>query len=97
MEQKQLTQFTFYDLYWDLIKQSDDSVAGRLIQNICKYMFTDERIEPSPDDMKNYFCSNIVDALEEDKKLELKVKYPKRSIGKCGTSVFLTRTIKQSS
>lgn len=42
MEQKQLTQFTFYDLYWDLIKQSDDSAAGRLIQNICKYMFTDE-------------------------------------------------------
>lgn len=47
MKQKQLTQFTFYDLYWDLIKQSDDSAAGRLIWNICKYMYTDEPI-PEP-------------------------------------------------
>ena len=45
MEQKQLTQFTFYDLYWDLIRQSDDRSAGRLVRNICRYMFTDEPID----------------------------------------------------
>ena len=55
MEQKQLTQFTFYDLYWDLIKQSDDGAAGRLIRNICKYMFTDEPITEPQDDKENYF------------------------------------------
>ncbi len=38
MEQKQLKQFTFYDLYWDLIRQSDDTSAGRLVRNICRYM-----------------------------------------------------------
>lgn len=77
MEQKQLTQFTFYDLYWDLIKQSDDGAAGRLIQNICKYMFTDEPITEPQDDKENYFWSNIVDILDEDKQCELSGKIPK--------------------
>lgn len=77
MEQKQLTQFTFYDLYWDLIKQSDDSAAGRLIQNICKYMFTDEPITEPQDDKENYFWSNIVDVLDEDKLCELSGRIPK--------------------
>lgn len=77
MEQKQLTQFTFYDLYWDLIKQSDDDAAGRLIQNICKYMFTDELVESPQDDRENYFWSNIVDILDEDKQCELNGKIPK--------------------
>ncbi len=77
MEHKQLTQFTFYDLYWDLIKQSDDGAAGRLIQNICKYMFTDEQITESTDNKENYFWSNIVDVLDEDKLCELSGKIPK--------------------
>lgn len=77
MEQKQLTQFTFYDLYWDLIKQSDDVAAGRLIQNICKYMFTDEPIAEPQDDKENYFWSNIVDVLDEDKQCELNGRIPK--------------------
>ncbi len=77
MEQTQLKQFTFYDLYWDLIKQSDDDIAGRLIQNICKYMLTDELVEPPQDDKENYFWSNIVDILEEDKLCELNGRLPK--------------------
>lgn len=71
MEQKQLTQFTFYDLYWDLIRQSDDRSAGRLVRNICRYMFTDEPIDEPQDDKENYFWSNIVDMLDEDKHCEL--------------------------
>lgn len=77
MEQKQLTQFTFYDLYWDLIKQSDDGEAGRLIRDICKFMFTDEPITESQDDKENFFWSNIVDVLNEDKQCELSGKIPK--------------------
>ena len=77
MKQKQLTQFTFYDLYWDLIKQSDDSAAGRLIRNICNYMFTDEPIAEPQDDKENYFWSNIVDVLDEDKQCELSGRIPK--------------------
>ena len=77
MEQKQLKQFTFYDLYWDLIRQSDDASAGRLARNICRYMFTDELINEPQDDRENFFWSNIVDLLEEDKQIELCGKQPK--------------------
>ena len=77
MEQKQLTQFTFYDLYWDLIRQSDDASAGRLVRNICQYMFTDETIDEPQDDKENFFWSNIVDLLEEDKQIETHGKQPK--------------------
>ena len=77
MEQKQLRQFTFYDLYWDLIKQSDDSSAGRMVRNICQYMFTNETVIEPHDDKENFFWSNIVDLLEEDKQIELSGKQPK--------------------
>ena len=77
MEQKQLKQFTFYDLYWDLIRQSDDASAGRIVRNICQYMFTNEEVAESQDDKENFFWSNIVDLLEEDKQIELSGKQPK--------------------
>lgn len=77
MEQKQLKQFTFYDLYWDLIKQSDDASAGRMVRNICQYMFTNETAIEPQDDKENFFWSNIVDLLEEDKQIELGGKKPK--------------------
>ena len=77
MEQKQLTQFTFYDLYWELIRQSDDASAGRLIRNICQYMFTSEEVHEPQDDKENFFWSNIVDLLEEDKQIEMLGKQPK--------------------
>lgn len=59
MEQKQLKQFAFYDLYWDLIRQLDDSSAERIAQNICRYMFTDEQVSDLQDDNENFFWSNI--------------------------------------
>lgn len=77
MEQRQLKQFTFYDLYWDLIRQSDDASAGRLIRNICQYMFTNETVAEPQDDRENFFWSNIADLLEEDKQTEMSGKQPK--------------------
>lgn len=77
MEQKQLKQFTFYDLYWDLIRQSDDASAGRMVRNICQYMFTNDEVVESQDDKESFFWSNIVDLLEEDKQIELSGKQPK--------------------
>lgn len=77
MEQKQLRQFTFYDLYWDLIRQSDDASAGRLVRYICQYMFTNEAVIEPQDDRESFFWSNIVDLLEEDKQIELSCKQPK--------------------
>ncbi len=64
-------------LYWDLIKQSDDSSAGRMVRNICQYMFTDDEVTEPQDDKENFFWSNIVDLLEEDKQIELSGKQPK--------------------
>lgn len=60
MAQKQLKQFTFCDLYWDLIKQWDDASAGRMVRNICQYMFTNEIVAEPQDDKENFFWSNIV-------------------------------------
>lgn len=77
MEQEQLKQFTFYDLYWDLMRQSDDASAGRMARNICQFMFTNETVTEPQDDKENFFWSNIVDLLEEDKQIEMSGKLPK--------------------
>ncbi len=77
MEQKQLKQFTFYDWYWDLMRQSGDASAGRLVRNICLYMFTSETVTEPQDDRENFFWSNIVDLLEEDKQIEMSGKKSK--------------------
>lgn len=39
MEEKRLKQFTFYDLYYDALKRLPDEAAGRMAENICKFMF----------------------------------------------------------
>ena len=42
MEEKRLKQFTFYDLYYDALKRLPDEAAGRMAENICRFMFTNE-------------------------------------------------------
>ena len=49
MEKKQLWKFTFFDLYWELLKQLENEAAGRFATNICAFMFTDKEI-PAPED-----------------------------------------------
>lgn len=63
MEQTQLKQFTFYDLYWDLIRQSDDASTGRMAMNICKYMFNNVMSEFKDKSMQGYFnlCKRKMD------------------------------------
>ena len=77
MEKKQLTQFTFFDLYWELLKQLENEAAGRFASNICTFMFTDEDVPAPEDDRENYFWSNIIDVLDEDKRIEQEGKIPK--------------------
>ena len=48
-----------------------------MMRNICQYMFTNEEVAESQDDKENFFWSNIVDLLEEDKQIELSGKQPK--------------------
>lgn len=77
MEEKRLKQFTFYDLYYEALKGLPDEAAGRMAKNICKFMFSNETIPEPQDDRENFFWSNIVDLLEEDKQIELCGKQPK--------------------
>ena len=42
MEQKQIKQFTFYDLYAELMDVLNDEERGKLLRRMCEYMFTEE-------------------------------------------------------
>lgn len=42
MEQKQLKQFTFYDLYAELMNVLNDDERGKLLRRMCEYMFMDD-------------------------------------------------------
>lgn len=77
MEEKRLKQFTFYDLYYDALKRLPDEAAGRMAENICKFMFTNENIPEPQDDRENFFWSNIKDVLEEVKRIEESGRKPK--------------------
>lgn len=55
------------------MRQSDDASAGRLVRNICQYIFTDDEVIEPQDDKENFFWSNIIDLLEEDKLIEPKL------------------------
>ena len=77
MEEKRLKQFTFYDLYYEVLKGLPDESAGRMAKNICKFMFTNEEIPEPQDDRENFFWSNIKDVLEEGKRIEECGRKPK--------------------
>ncbi len=72
-----MKHFTFYDLYWKLIKNVDDITAGRLAKAICKYVFCDESPDIFEDDTEAFIWSNIEDILERTKQIEATGKTPK--------------------
>ena len=94
MENRQLTKFTFYDLYGELLEQLEDEAAGRFATLICEYMLTDKEIIPPEDDRENYFWCNIEDILAEDKRIEKSGKIPKTLNAKMRHFTFLERYYK---
>lgn len=76
MEEKELKQFTFYDLYYESLRHLTDESAGRTAKNICRFMFTDEPVREPQDDKEDFFWSNIVEVLEEDKRIEQSGRQP---------------------
>ena len=94
MENRQLTKFTFYDLYGELLEQLEDEAAGRFATLICEYMLTDKEIVPPEDDRENYFWCNIEDILAEDKRIEKSGKIPKTLNAKMRHFTFLERYYK---
>ena len=73
----QLKRFTFYDLYWKLVKNVNNVTAGRIIKTICAYEFCGEQPTQITDDTEAFIWSNIEDVLASVKQLEMAGKAPK--------------------
>ena len=73
----QLKHFTFYDLYWRLVKNVNNITAGRIIKNVCAYEFCGEQPTTITDDTEGFIWSNIEDILVRVKQLETSGKTPK--------------------
>lgn len=60
-----MEQFTFYELYADILQSMDDVNAGKFAKRICDYEF--ENAEPADEltDKENFYWSNVSDMLQE--------------------------------
>lgn len=86
---EQLKHFTFYDLYWKLVKNVDNITAGRIIKNICAYEFCGEQPTQITDDTEAFIWSNIEDVLARVKQLEMSGKTPKSYNNKMAHFAFV--------
>ena len=73
----QLKRFTFYELYWKLVRNVNNVTAGRIIKTICAYEFCGEQPTQITDDTEAFIWSNIEDVLTSVKQLETSGKAPK--------------------
>ena len=73
-----MEQFTFYELYADILQGTDDVSAGKLASCICAYEFEDREPDGEMTDKETFYWSNIADILHEVKKTESTGKIPKK-------------------
>ena len=73
-----MEQFTFYELYADILQSTDDVSAGKLVSNICAYEFEDREPDGEMTDKENFYWSNIADILRAVKETERAGKKPKK-------------------
>ena len=73
-----MEQFTFYELYADILQGTDDVSAGKLASNICAYEFEDREPDGDMTDKEHFYWSNIADISKEVKETERAGKKPKR-------------------
>ena len=73
-----MEQFTFYELYADILQSTDDVSAGKLASSICAYEFEDREPDGEMTDRENFYWSNIADILCEVKETERAGKKPKK-------------------
>lgn len=73
-----MEQFTFYEIYSDVICNTDDVNAGKLINRICAYEFENAEQSDEMDDKERFYWGNISEILSEVKELESAGKTPKR-------------------
>ncbi len=78
MEQEQLNQFTFYELYADILNGLNDVDAGKFAKRICEYEFGNAEPTDAMTDKEVFYWSNISDMLAEVKVIERQGKIPKK-------------------
>ena len=68
-EEKFMTQFTFYEIYKDVMKMlDDDATRGQFMKAICRCMFEEEPVKPPKGNKSEYFWENIIDVMTQDEK-----------------------------
>lgn len=77
-QQKQLKQFTFYDIYADILNCMTDAQAGKLAKTICAYEFENAEPTGKMTDEENFYWENISEMLREVKAIETTGKLPKK-------------------
>lgn len=78
MGQEQLNQFTFYELYADILNGLNDVDAGKFAKRICEYEFGNEESTDTMTDKETFYWSNISDMLAEIKAIERQGRIPKK-------------------
>ena len=80
-----LTRFTFYNMYWNVIKNAEDEEIGRFIKAVCAFVFDDVSMAPPKSAQEDYYQSCILSELEEVKRLEAQGKVLKSITKRCFT------------
>lgn len=75
---EQLNQFTFYDIYADILNSMTDTQAGKLAKRICAYEFGNAEPTDKMTDEENFYWENISEMLREVKAVEIAGKSPKK-------------------
>ena len=78
MEQEKLKQFTFYELYADILNGLNDVDAGKFAKRICEYEFDNAEPNDAMSDKEVFYWSNISDMLAGVKEIEMQGKIPKK-------------------
>lgn len=73
-----LKQFTFYELYADILNSLNDVDAGKFAKKICEYEFENAAPNTAMTDKQIFYWSNISDMLAEVKEIEMQGKIPKK-------------------
>lgn len=76
--EKKLTRFTFYDMYWNVIKNAKDEEIGWFIKAVCAFVFDDVPMAPPKTPQEDYYQSCILSELTEVKRIETQGKVPKK-------------------
>ena len=67
MEERNITQFPFYDLYAKILNGLTDEEAGRMAKRICDFMFTDLPVAEFADSRERYNWGILKDILAESR------------------------------